>query len=427
MSFQQSIEWLSRAKKVVPLASQTFSKCSTQLSVGAVPLFLDRAKGAHVWDIDGNEYIDQILSLAPIVLGYGYDEVDNAVREQMQKGTILSLPGKLETEVAEKICSLIPGAEMVRYGKNGSDVTAGAIRVARAYTGRDVVAVGGYHGWQDWYIGSTTRNKGVPKATQELTKTFTYNNIESLEKIFAEYPGQVAAVILEPIGVEFPKDNFLQKVKDLTHKNGAVLIFDEMVTGFRIALGGAQAYFGVTADLACFGKAVANGYPISILTGKRELMKECEEIFFSFTFGGELLSLAAALKTMTILERDRVNEKINVMGNKLQDGYNALCNELSLNSRTKALGYGSHHVITWKNEAGEDDLAAKTVFQEMMVAQGVLTICSNNTCFSHTENDIDRILAAYRVALSRVKEGIDSGNVESLIQGTKLQPVFRKP
>ncbi|MBP9694931.1 MAG: aminotransferase class III-fold pyridoxal phosphate-dependent enzyme [Candidatus Magasanikbacteria bacterium] len=427
MSFQQSIEWLSRAKKVVPLASQTFSKCSTQLSVGAAPLFLDRAKGAHVWDIDGNEYVDQVLSLAPIVLGYGYDEVDNAVREQMQKGTILSLPGKLETEVAEKICSLIPGAEMVRYGKNGSDVTAGAIRVARAYTGRDIVAAGGYHGWQDWYIGSTTRNKGVPKATQELTKTFTYNNIESLEKIFAEYPGQVAAVILEPIGVEFPKDNFLQKVKDLTHKNGAVLIFDEMVTGFRIALGGAQAYFGVTADLACFGKAVANGYPISVLTGKRELMKECEEIFFSFTFGGELLSLAAALKTMTILERDRVNEKINAMGNKLQDGYNTLVHEFDLGQRTKALGYGSHHVITWKNEAGEDDLAAKTVFQEMMMSQGVLTICSNNTCFSHTENDIDRILGAYRVALSRVKEGIDSGKIESLIQGTKLQPVFRKP
>lgn len=426
MKYEESKNFLERAKKVIPLASQTFSKCYTQMSVGAVPVFFEKGKNGHVWDIDGNEFVDQVMSLAPVNLGYQYEEVDEAVRKQMQKATILSLPGKLEVEMAEKICEVVPCAEMVRYGKNGSDVTAGAVRVARAYTGRDIVAVGGYHGWQDWYVGSTTRNKGVPQSTRDMTKTFTYNKIETLEAIFQEYPNQVAAVILEPIGVEFPEDNFLQKVRDLCTKHGAVLIFDEMVTGFRIALGGAGEYFGVKPDLACFGKAVANGYPLSVLTGKKELMKECEEIFFSFTFGGELLSLAAGLATVTILQRDKVNDFINTFGMELQNTYNSIAKELELESYTKAVGYGSHFVNSFTNN-GETDLAAKTVFQEAMAEAGVFTICSNNICFTHTEEDKKKIVATYRSALQKVKMGYDNNNMESLIQGTKLQAVFRKP
>lgn len=427
MTFEKSNEHLARAKKVIPLASQTFSKCYTQLSVGAAPLFLDRGAGGHVWDIDGNEYIDQVLSLAPIVLGYQYPAVEEAVAKQMKKGGILSLPGVLETEVAERICEVVPCAEMVRYGKNGSDVTAGAIRVARAYTGRDMVACAGYHGWQDWYIGTTTRNAGVPKATQELTKTFTYNDFASLERLFAEYPNKIAAVILEPIGAEFPKDDFLANVRDLTQKHGAVLIFDEMITGFRMRLGGASEYFGVTPDLACFGKAVANGYPLSILTGKRELMQVCEEIFFSFTFGGELLSLAAAAATIDVMKREPVHESINRMGDELRDAYNAIAADLGITERTKAVGYGAHHVIQFTDAAGEGDLAAKTVFQEQMIAHGVLTICSNNICYAHTEDDIIRIREAYRAALESVKRGIEEESLETMIHGKKVQPVFRKP
>jgi glutamate-1-semialdehyde aminotransferase len=426
MTFEKSNEHLTRAKKVIPMASQTFSKCYTQLSVGAAPLFLDRGLHGHVWDIDGNEYVDQVLSLAPIVLGYQYPAVDEAVMRQMKKGTILSLPGVLEAEVAERIIEAVPCAQMVRYGKNGSDVTAGAVRVARAYTGREIVACGGYHGWQDWYIGTTTRSAGVPESTKQLAKTFAYNDIASLEKIFAEYPNQVAAVILEPIGSEFPKDGFLEKVRALVTLHGAVLIFDEMITGFRLARGGAGEYFGVIPDLACFGKAVANGYPLSVLTGKRELMQLCEEIFFSFTFGGELLSLAAAAATMDVMKEKPVHETINRMGDDIRDAYNAIAKEFGLENRTKAIGYGAHHVIQFL-ESGEADLAAKTVFQEEMAAKGVLTIGSNNTCYAHTEEDMAQIKTAYRTALSKVKQGIDAGSLESLIRGTKLQPVFRKP
>lgn len=427
MNFAKSLEHLERAKKVIPLASQTFSKCYTQFSVGGTPLFIERGSGGHVWDLDGNKFVDTLMALAPVNLGYANEEVDAAVIAQIKKGVVFSLPGKLEAELAEKICSLIPGAAMARFGKNGSDATSGAVRAARAATGRDRIACSGYHGWQDWYIGTTLRHKGVPEATKRLTHSFKYNDIASLEALFSEYPSQIAAVILEPIGVEHPRDNFLQKVKEVTHKNGALLIFDEMITGFRIALGGAQAHFGVEADLACFGKAVANGYPISVVTGRREIMKEFEEIFFSFTFGGELASMAAALRTIEILEREPVIEHLHRQGQRWQDGYNALAQEFGLASRTKAIGYGAHHVISFVTEKGEPDLAMRTVYEETMAENGVLTLGSHNPCYAHTPADTEKILVGFRASLSKIKEGLASGNLETMIKGTKVEPVFRKP
>ena len=427
MNFSNSIRHLERAKRVIPLASQTFSKCYTQFSVGGTPLFIERGKGGHAWDLDGNEFVDTLMALAPVNLGYANDEVDAAVFEQMKKGVVFSLPSKLEAELAEKICSLIPGAEMVRFGKNGSDATSGAVRAARAFTGRDRIVCSGYHGWQDWYIGTTLRHKGAPEATQRLTHSIQYNDSASLEALFSEYPNQIAAVILEPIGVEHPRDNFLSKVKEVAHKNGALLIFDEMITGFRIALGGAQAHFGVVADLACFGKAIANGYPISAVTGRREIMKEFEEIFFSFTFGGELASMAASLKTIAILEREPVIEHLRRHGQRWQEGYNALAQELGLEGRTSAVGYGAHHVISFITAAGEPDLTMRTIYEETMAENGVLTLGSHNVCYAHTAADTEKILTAFRAALSRIKEGITSGNLEALIKGTRVESVFRKP
>src|SRR3990167_6285478 len=261
-----------KASKVIPLGSQTFSKSKTQYPYGVSPYFIKKGKGSHVWDADNNEYVDFVNALAAITLGYNDPDVTNAVKAQLEEGTIFSLPHELEMQVAEKIVEMVPCAEMVRFGKNGSDVTAGAIRLARAYTKRDHVAVCGYHGWQDWYIGSTARNLGVPKSTRDLTHVFTYNDIDSLNKIFKEYPDQVAAVIMEPMNTTEPLDGFLEKVRELTHKNGAVFIFDETITGFRYANGGAQEYFGVTPDLATFGKGIANGYPLSVLAGRKDIM-----------------------------------------------------------------------------------------------------------------------------------------------------------
>ena len=304
--YKSSRQMLERALKTIPLGSQTFSKSKTAYPEGVSPHFIKRGDGSHVWDVDGNEYIDFVNGLASITLGYNDPDVTEAVKAQLEEGTIFSLPHEIEIKVAEKIIEMVPCAEMVRFGKNGSDATAGTIRLTRAYTKRDHVAVCGYHGWQDWYIGSTSRNLGVPSSVRDLTHSFTYNDLDSIEQLFKKYSDQVAAVIIEPMNSTEPNNGFLEGVKGLTQKNGALLIFDETITGFRYANGGAQEYFGVIPDLAIFGKGMANGYPVSVVTGRAEIMKLMEEVFFSFTFGGETLSLAAALTTMTKLQQEPV-------------------------------------------------------------------------------------------------------------------------
>ena len=261
--YQRSENHLKRAELTIPLGSQTFSKSRTQYPVGISPLYAEKAKGPYIWDIDGNRYIDLVSSLASITLGYADSEINNHVKRQLKKAVSMSLPGKLEVEVSELLCEIVPSAEMVRFGKNGSDATTAAIRLARAFTGRDHIIVCGYHGWQDWYISSTTRNKGIPKSVGDLTHKFEFNNISSLQEIFTKYPKEIAAVIMEPMNVEFPESGFLEGVKELATLYGAVLIFDETITGFRLAPGGAQELFGVTPDLSTFGKGMANGFPIS--------------------------------------------------------------------------------------------------------------------------------------------------------------------
>ncbi len=297
--YKKSEDFLDRALQVIPLGSQTFSKSKTALPFGVSPYFVERAKGSRMWDIDGNAYLDFVSALCCVTLGYLDPDVDAAVRAQMDSGVTFSLPHRLETEVAELLVEMIPCAEKVRFAKNGTDATSGAIRVARAYTGRNRVAVCGYHGWQDWYIGTTLRDLGVPQAVKELSHTYTFNDIGSLQRLLDAHPGEFAAVMLEPLNVAYPKDGFLEKVQAAARAHGALLVFDETITGFRYATGGAQQEFGVTPDLATFGKGIANGYPLSALVGKSEYMKVVEDIFFSGTFGGETLSLAAAKPSST--------------------------------------------------------------------------------------------------------------------------------
>src|SRR6516164_1362670 len=286
---------LERAKRVIPSCTQTFSKGPNQWIRGVSPHYLMRGEGAWVWDVDGNKYLDYLMALGPIILGYGNRRVNEAVMRQVRDGPVFSQMHPLEVEVAEMLVDIIPCAEMVRFAKNGSDATTGAVRAARAYTGRDHVAFCGYHGWHDWYVGTTTRNKGVPAEVSALSHGFTYNDIESLARIFTSH--QVAAVVMEPIGVEDPKPGFLQAVRDLCTTHGAVLVFDEIVTGFRLHLGGAQAHFGVKPDIACFGKAMANGFPLAAVVGDRDIMLTFDEVFFSGTFGGDASSLAACKAT----------------------------------------------------------------------------------------------------------------------------------
>jgi glutamate-1-semialdehyde 2,1-aminomutase/spore coat polysaccharide biosynthesis protein SpsF len=425
-SIGKSLEFKGRAQKVIPSCTQTFSKGPTQFVQGVAPVFLERGQGCHVWDVDGNEYIDYAMALGPIILGHNYPSVTEAVMRQMKDGTTFSLPHPLEVRLAEMLVEVIPCAEMVRFAKNGSDANSGAVRVARAYTGRDVIACCGYHGWQDWYIGTTTRNKGVPKPIAELSVSCEYNNIASLERAFSEHPRKVAAVIMEPVGVAEPRDGFLQKVRDLTQREGALLIFDEIVTGFRVALGGGQEYYGVTPDLACFGKAMGNGYPIAAVVGHRQIMELFDEVFFSFTFGGEALSLAAALATITEIREKDVIEHLWEQGQKLKDGYNVLAREFNLDGRTGCVGLSPRTVVTFKDERGEDSLLLKSLFQQECIRRGVLFSGGQNMCYSHNDADIDHTLRVYRTAMEILGDAIRKGNAKDRLEGEVVQPVFRR-
>lgn len=423
--YRCSEELLKKALKVIPLGSQTFSKSKTQYPYGVSPYFIKRGKGSHVWDADNNEYIDFVNALAAITLGYNDPDITNAVKAQLEEGTIFSLPHELEIKVAEKIVEMVPCAEMVRFGKNGSDVTAGAIRLSRAYTKRDHVAVCGYHGWQDWYIGSTPRNLGVPKATRDLTHTFNYNDVDSLQKIFQQWHGQIAAVIMEPVITVEPKDNFLEKVKDMAHFYGALLIFDETVTGFRISKGGAQKYYNVIPDLATFGKGLANGYPISAVAGRADIMKLMEEVFFSFTFGGETLSLAAAFATLTKLEKEPVIETLWNQGKKVMDGVKFLIEKHGLENVLSVCGRACWSFLSFKDTEVYSQWELKTLFLQEIFARGILVIGSHNISYAHSDADISRLLEAYNAVFCILKEVMIKRNLKEWLKTEVLVPLFK--
>lgn len=423
-NFKKSVEMLERAERVIPLGSQTFSKSKTQFAIGSSPLFVTHGKGSRIWDVDGNEYIDYINSLAAVILGYDDPDVRKAVDAQMKNGVVFSLPTPLETELAEELRGLFPCAEMARFGKNGSDATAGAIRVARAHTGRDRVAVCGYHGWQDWYIGSTTRNKGVPQAVRDLTHTFQYNNPASLHDLFKKYPGEFAAVIMEPMGAVDPVPGFHQEIQDLCRKNGTLLVFDEVVSGFRYHMGGAQSMLGVTPDLAAIGKSMANGFPVSAVIGKAEYMHEMEEIFFSFTFGGETISITAALATIRKMKRENVVDALWASGEILMRGVKECVKRHGLEDALEVGGKPCWQILMFKDARGINLWDIKSLFLQEMFARGILIIGTHNMSFAHTAEDIKATLAAYDEVLGIVADALKRNAVASMLKASPVRPLF---
>lgn len=423
--FDASMQYLARAERVIPLGSQTFSKSRTQYPHGVSPYFISRGEGSRVWDLDGNEYIDFVSSLASITLGYNDPDVTAAVRTQLDSGVIFSLPHPIETEVAELICEMVPCAEMVRFGKNGSDATSGAIRLARAFTGRDRVAVCGYHGWQDWYIGATARHRGVPQATRDLTHTFAYNDLPSLHALLQQHPGEFAAVILEPMNVADPAAGFLAGVKELAHAHGALLVFDETITGFRFANGGAQQLFGVTPDLATFGKGLANGYPVSAVAGRRDVMKLMEEIFFSFTFGGEALSLAAAKATLTKLKTQPVVATLCDRGEAIRSGVQGILNNADLHDLFSITGHPTWTFLNMRDARGATAFDIKTLWMQEMHQRGILSVGTHNVSYAHSEADVAALLAAYREVLPFISQVLNEGRLHDVLRCAPLVPLFK--
>jgi glutamate-1-semialdehyde 2,1-aminomutase len=423
--YRKSIEHLNRAEKTIPLGSQTFSKSRTQYPLGISPLYASKAKGAKIWDVDGNEYFDLVSALASVTLGYGDKGLERAVRKQLKRGVSMSLPGILEAEVAELIIEMVPSAEMVRFGKNGTDATSAAIRLARAYTGRDHIIVCGYHGWQDWYIGSTTRNKGVPEQVSALTHKFEYNNINSLKSVLGEYEGKIAAVIMEPMNLTYPEPGFLEIVQKMTRDAGALLVFDEIITGFRFAQGGAQETFGVTPDLSTFGKGMANGFPLSAVVGRRDIMIEMEEIFFSGTFGGELLSLAAAKYVLGKHIQNSICPELAAAGAHLSKGIEAIIKSQNLNSVLNLSGHDSWKFMNWNSSLGNTDFELKTLFMQENFKRGLLLLNSFNVTAAHSPKHINTMLSRLEESLELISRSLREGNVVERLEVEPLKPLFK--
>jgi len=425
LQLSESQAWLERSMKVIPSAAQTFSKKRTQYVDGTAPVFLKSGTGCRVTDVDGNTYLDYVQGLLPNILGYAHPEVNAAVADQLSKGNSFSLPHPVEVELAERLVEIIPCAEMVRFGKNGSDATSGAVRLARAVTGRDRIACCGYHGWQDWYIGSTTRNAGVPECIRSLTHKFQYNNLGSLEKLFREHPGEFGAVILEPFNFEEPQPGFLSALRDLTKENGTVLIFDEICSGFHFGLGGAQKLFGVTPDIACFGKAMANGFPISCVVGRADIMRSFDDIFFSFTFAGEVASMIAAMKVLDILKSSDALQQIQSNGKVLQDGLNVMIEEAGLQARIRCVGRPQWSLLKFLDGYNNEDLILKNLFQQEAVKRGVLMISTHNMTSAHDRVAVQETLEVYATVLKTLAGWVEDPNPERFLEGKMSQPVFR--
>jgi glutamate-1-semialdehyde 2,1-aminomutase len=425
MNFTQSTDYLNKAKKIIPLASQTFSKSYLQYPPGISPVAISHAQGAYAYDLDENCYLDMVNSLAAIILGYCDQDVNKAVKEQLDKGTIFSLPSPVELEVSQLLVDIIPCAEMVRFGKNASDATTASIRLSRAKTGRDKVAVCGYHGWHDWYIGTTTRSAGVPESVTKLTDSFTYNDISSLAALFEKNKNQYAAVILEPMNAQWPQDDFLENVQALCKKNGVVLIFDETVTGFRYGLSGAQGLFNVKPDLCVLGKGMANGFPLSAVVGKAEIMKGFDDIFFSTTFGGETLSLAAAKATITKLKKTDAASSMYDFGLKLKTRLNDKIMQYHLADKVKIVAHPAWSFVDLSGFKEVDAMTLKTLYIQTMLANNVICLGTHNISNSFQEKELELLCKAYDHFFKLLVKIKNEADLNAMLLVPPLQPIMK--
>ena len=421
--FARSQAWLERAGHTVPTGSQTFSKSHDQFPDRRSPLFVEEAKGARFTDLDGNEFVDLIMGLSAVGLGYRDPDVDAAVNDQLAKGITFSLPTRLEAELAELIVECVPSAEMVRFGKNGSDATSAAIRLARAYTGRDMVLACSYHGWHDWYIGATSRNLGVPGDVSALTKVFSPNDVEGLAQCFADNPDRIACVIVEPMLLEAPRET-LGAIRDLAHRHDALLVFDEVLTGFRFALGGAQQLYGVTPDLTALGKSMANGMPLSAIAGRADIMNLMDRIFFSGTFGGEALSLAASIATITKIRDQGVIDHFWDYGARTRQAIEASIDRYALGSLLDVINEPCFGIIS---VSGSDDIeqpVVRTFMLEQMIDQGVFMNGSIAICYAFGDGELERVSAAFEGFAQRLRYHLDQGDPKLGMDYEPIRPIF---
>ena len=423
-NYKKSFKYLEQSRKLIPSLTQTFSRAAYTFVEGAYPVYAAKGQGSHFVDVDGNEYIDYLCGLGPIILGHKYPKVDKAIKDQLKDGILFSLPHKLEIDVAELLCKMIPSSEMVKFSKTGSGAATGAVRGARAITKRDKIAYCGSGGvWHDWFASIISRNQGVPEFNKDLILPFDYNDVDSLEYIFEKNQSQISCVFMEPTIFEKPTNSFLQNVKKLARENDSVLIFDEIVTGFRLANGGGQEYFGVEPDITVLGKGIANGMPLSAIVGKSEFMKIFDDVFFSTTYAGETLSLAAAHATISEFKEKPVIKKIWKNGNMLMEQFNAISKEHGLN--IALTGYPVRMRLTCKDDDGNDSILMKSLLIQEMVSRGIFMHPGvEYISFSHNSDDVAKTIKSYNDAILIVKKALRENKLKSYLKGKPPKPVY---
>lgn len=423
-----------KAKKFIPGGGHTYSKGADQFPSNA-PSIIDYGKGCHLYDVDGNEFLDLGMSLGTVILGHAYEPVLEAVRKELSRGVNFVRPSIIEGQAAERIASIVPSAEMVKFAKNGSDATTAAVKLARAYTGREYVVRcknDPFNAVHDWFIGSTVVDRGIPQCVKQLTLQFEYNNIQSLKDLFDQYPNKIACVLFEPVSMIEPKVGFLQEVKDLCEKNGTVLIFDEVVSGFRFSLGGVQEMTGVTPHLSALGKAMANGFSVSALVGRKDIMNlggidhSEEKVFLlSTTHGGETHSLAACLATIDEIEKKQAIKHFWDIGKRLQDGVRNSARELGAENLVDVFGYPCKPGFAFRDETGEISMKARTLFLQETASRGLL-IPYVVPSLAHKEENIDKAVEIIKDAIRSLKNAVHNNTLDQVINGDLVKPVFRK-
>ena len=432
MPFDESRALTRRFHAAIPGGGHTYAKGDDQYPEGMAPI-VARGEGCHTWDVDDNEYLEYGMGLRAVTLGHAYPAVLAAVERQLPLGANFVRPARIELEAAEALLDCVEGAEMVKFAKNGSDVTTAAVRLARACTGRDLVAIpaeASFLSVDDWYIGVTPMSAGIPVAIREMTLRFHYNDLASAEALFAGHPGQIACVILEPAGSTEPAEGFLAGLLELCEREGALLVFDEMITGFRWDLGGAQHVYGVTPHLSSFGKGLGNGFSVSALVGRRAVMElgglthDRERVFLlSNTHGAETHGLAAAVAVMGIYRSEPVVETLYRQGERLARGVRQVAEARGVAGRFGVIGRSCNLVFTTRDADDHPSQPFRTLFMQEMIRRGILAP-SFVVSYSHTDADIDRTIAAVDEALVVYRRALEDG-VERYLPGRPVQPVMR--
>lgn len=433
MKFCEARRLRVRSHAIIPGGAHTYAKGDDQFPEQA-PGFVVRGKGCHMWDADGNEFIEYGMGLRSVTLGHAFEPVVEAAHRQMLLGSNFTRPARIEVDYAEDLLGVLKNADMVKFAKNGSDVTTAAVKLARAHTGRDMVAVCADHPFfsvDDWFIGKTETNAGIPQVVQDLTVSFQYNNLSSVNELFAQYPKRIACFILEPATTEEPRDDFLSRLKELCEENGSLLILDETITGFRWHISGAQVTYNVVPHLSAFGKGMANGFAVAALTGQRDIMRlggldhTHERVFLlSTTHGAETHGLAAAWETLNIYRRCNVVERLYRQGERLRVGINQCITRHRLVGQFEILGRPCNLVYATRNVDGHPSQAYRTLFLQELIRGGIIAP-SLVVSFSHSDEDIDRTIDVVDQALGVYSRALADG-VDKYLVGRPVKPVNRR-